>query len=67
MILLIGPPLHYFIDIGKINSSLNIDFRIKCHLETDIKKLFETKKKLTAVDVPDAKIMFSKAPFLQYK
>ena len=67
MILLIGPPLHYFIDIGKINSSLNIDFRIKCHLETDIKKLFKTKKKLTAVDVPDAKIMFSKAPFLQYK
>ena len=32
-------PLHYFTDIGKINFPLKIDFRIKCHLEADIKKL----------------------------
>ena len=36
-------PLHYFTDIGKINFPLKIDFRIKCHLEADIKKLFEFK------------------------
>ena len=33
-------PLRYFTDIGKINFPLKIDFRIKCHLETDMKKLF---------------------------
>ena len=38
-------PLRYFTDIGKINFPLKIDFRIKCHLETDMKKLFESKKK----------------------
>ena len=38
-------PLRYFTDIGKINFPLKIDFRIKCHLEIDMKKLFESKKK----------------------
>ena len=30
-------PLRYFIDLGKINFPLKIDFRIKRHLETDLK------------------------------
>ena len=60
-------PLRYFTDLGKINFPLKIDFRIKCHLETDIKKLFESKKKVTKVVAPDAKISFIKAPFIQYE
>ena len=34
-------PLRYFCDIGKINFQLKIDFKIRCHLETDMKRLFE--------------------------
>ena len=36
--------LRYFTNLGKITFPLKIDFRIKCHLETDLKKLFEWKK-----------------------
>ena len=38
-------PLRYFIDLDKVNFPLQINFRIKCHLETDMKKLFESKKR----------------------
>ena len=38
-------PLRYFTDLCKINFPLKIDFRIKCHLETEMKKLFKSKKK----------------------
>ena len=51
----------------KINFPLKIDFRIKCHLETDMKKLFESKKRVTTIGVPDVKIIFTKAPFIQYE
>lgn len=34
-----------FSDIGKINFPLKIDFKIKCHLETEIKQFFELKKR----------------------
>ena len=37
--------LRYFCDIGKINFPYKISFTIKCPLETDMKKLFESKKK----------------------
>ena len=37
-------PLRHFTDIRKINFLLKTDFKIKCHLETDMKKLFESKK-----------------------
>ena len=37
-------PLRYFSDIGKINFMLKNDFNIKCHLETEMKRLFEFKK-----------------------
>ena len=57
----------HFCDIGKIKFPFEIDFKIKCHLETDMKKWFESKKKVNAIGVPDAKIIFTKAPFLQYE
>ena len=60
-------PLRYFCDIGKINFPLKVDFKIKCHLETDMKKLFESKKKVTVIGAPDTQIIFTKAPFLQYE
>ena len=37
-------PLRYFTDLGKINFPVKIDFRIKCHLETEMKRLFESRK-----------------------
>ena len=37
-------PLRYFTDLGKINFPRKIDFRIKCHLETEMKRLFESRK-----------------------
>ena len=53
--------------MGKINSPLNIRFRIKCHLETDMKKLSESKKKVIAIGAADVKTIFKKTPFLQYE
>ena len=38
-------PIRCFTDLGKINFPLKIDFRIKYHLKTDMKKLFKSKKK----------------------
>ena len=46
-------PLRYFTDLGKIYFPLKIDFRIKCHLKTDIKKLSEFKEKVTTAAAPD--------------
>lgn len=63
-------PLGYFTDLGKINFPTKIDYRIKFHLETEIKRLFESKKLLasgTAIPPPDVKIIFTKAPFIQYE
>ena len=62
-------PLTYFTDIGKINFPVKIDFRFKLHLETDMKKLFVSRKVIarTATVDPDAKIIFTKAPFIQYE
>ena len=37
-------PLHYFTDLGKINFPLKIDFKTKCHLETELKKCLNQKK-----------------------
>ena len=60
----------YFKDLGKINFPLKIDFSIKCQLQTDMKRLFESKKVLaagSAVPSPDAKIIFTKAAFIQFE
>ena len=53
-----------------MNFPLKIDFRIKCHLEKDMKILYESKNVLaanSALPSPDAKIIFTKAPFIQYQ
>ena len=63
-------PLKYFTDLGKMNFPLKMDFRIKCHLEKDMKILYESKNVLaanSALPSPDAKIIFTKAPFIQYQ
>ena len=59
-------PLCYFCDTGKIIFPIIIDFKTKCHLETHM-VLFESKKKLNPIGAPDAKIIFTKASFLQYE
>ena len=62
--------LRYFRDLGKINVPVKIDFRIKCHLETEMKRLFESRKVLTstaAIPAPEAKMIFTKATFIQYE
>ena len=66
---LYGVSLKYFTDIGKINLPVKIDFRFKLHLETEMKKLFESRKVITVVATvdPDAKIISTKAPFIQYE
>ena len=63
-------PLRYFTDLGKINFPVKIDLRIKCHLEIEMKKLFKSRNVLAstaAIPAPDAKIIFTKAPFIQYE
>ena len=64
-------PLRYLSDIGKINFPTKIDHRIKVFLETDMNKLFESKKVLasttTAAPPADAEIIFTRAPFVQYE
>ena len=37
-------PLRYFCEIGKLKFPTKIDYRIKLFLETNMKKLFESKK-----------------------
>ena len=37
-------PLRYFCDIGKIKFPTKIDYRIKLFLETNMNKLFQSKK-----------------------
>ena len=64
-------PLRYFSDIGKINFPTKIDYRIKLFLETNMAKLFESRKVLasttTTPSTPDAEILFTRAPFIQYE
>ena len=47
-----------------------MDFRIKCHLQKEMKRLFDSKEVLTIYSTlpsPDAKKIFTKAPFLLYE
>ena len=39
-------PLKYFCNLSKIIFPFKIDLKIRCSLETEMKKLFELKKKL---------------------
>ena len=63
-------PLRYISDIGKINFPTKIDYRIKLFLESNMGKLFESRKPLAAnaaIPEPDGQIIFTKAPFVQYE
>ena len=74
-------PLRYICNIGKINFPTKIDMKIRFTLETDTKKLFESKKSLatttgsgnssrTTIGTPglsDAEIILLKAPYIQYE
>ena len=63
-------PLRYFVDLEKINLLTKIDCRIKLFLETDMKKLFESRKLLatgSALPSPDAQVIFRKAAYIQYE
>ena len=62
--------LRYFSDIGKINFPTKIYYRIKLFLETNMEKLFESRKSLaanTAIPSVDAEIIFTKAQFVPYE
>ena len=41
-------PPRYFSDVGKINFPTKIDYKIKLFLETDMERLFESRKALVA-------------------
>ena len=63
-------PLSYFSDIGKINFPTKIDYRIKLFLESEVIKLFESRKVLatgTAIPSPNFQVNFTKAPYIQYE
>ena len=53
---LYGIQLKYFCDFGRINFPAKIDLKLCCTLETEIKRLFESKKKVTAIGAPDLQI-----------
>ena len=62
-------PLKLFSDIGKINFPTKIDYRIKLFLETNMERLFESRKALATnakILEVDAEIIFTRAPFIQY-
>ena len=62
--------LRYFTDLGKINFPTKIDYKVKLHLEKDMKRLSESRKVLasgSALPMPDVKIIFTKAPYIQYE
>ena len=44
-------PLKYFSDLGKINFLTKIDLKIRCTLETEMKKLSESKKMLKQLKI----------------
>ena len=60
-------PLKYLCDLGKRNFSTKTDLKICCTLQTNMKQLFESKKKVNAIGVPDVQIVFVGAPYLQYE
>ena len=63
-------PLRYFSDIGKINFPTKVDYRIKLFLETNMDKLFESRKVLaanSAIPDVDAQMLFARVPFIQYE
>ena len=60
-------PLRYFCNLRKINYPVKINFKIKCNLETETTKLFESKKTVAPITTPDAKIIFTEMPYIRYE
>ena len=63
-------PLRYFSDIEKINFPTKIDYRRKLFSETNMERLFESRKALaTNAKIPsvDTEIIFTRAPLIQYE
>ena len=64
-------PLRDFRDLRKSNFPLKIGFKIKWHIEIDSKKRFKSKNLYVLTDTipsaPDAKVIFTKSPFIQYE
>ena len=54
-------PLKHFCDLGKINFPTKFNLEICCTLETKMKKLCESKKKVTNIGAPNAQIVFLKS------
>ena len=46
---------------------LKKDFKIKCNLETKMKKPVEPRKKVRNMTALDTNMIFTKAPFIQYQ
>ena len=54
----------------KLISPKKIDYRVKLFLQTNMEKLFESRKSLAAnalIPEVDAEIIFTRAPFIQYE
>ena len=58
-------PLKYLCNLRKINFPTKIDLEICCTLQTDMKQLFESKKKVNAIGAPDTQIVSVGASYLQ--
>ena len=50
-----------------MNFPVKIDLKIRCTLETNTRKLFETNKRVTNIGAPNAQIILTKASFWQYE
>ena len=59
-------PQKYFFNLGKINFLTKIHLKIRCTLQTEMRKIFELKKKVNGIGAPDAQIVFARALFIQY-
>ena len=44
-----------------------MNFKIKCNLETEITKLFESRKKDAAITTPGAKVIFAELPYMYHE
>ena len=62
-----GISVRYFCDLETISYPVKINFKVKCSLETKMKKLFKLKTKSTLAGTPDVKIIFTNVPYMQYE
>ena len=50
-----------------MNFPVKIDLKIRFKLETDMRKLFKIKKRVTNIRAPKVQIILTKTPFLEYE